>query len=467
MLKRLGELRDVSVLRGLASIILTAVFILASSGLSQASPRRVLYDGWPRAPSGDIQVNFVARCAWESSTVTYTFLNGTSDIVGEGEKQAVRDGMTLWSRVSPVTFVETERLPLVPISWVTGEHGDGVPFEGAGGVLAHTWLPCQPFPGDMHFDDAETWTTATRAEEGSPYDLTSVAAHEFGHALGLWESCEPRTRGDCSSEETAALMYPFYTRSHRYLGWDDIKGIQSLYPLRNGNAHLRDTLTAGPPDKSFLFGSLGAKPVVADWNSDGTDTVGWYLGNDFYLRNSNSEGAAETTFSFGNSGDYPIAGDWDGDGDETIGVFRPSTGDFYMRDSNTAGSAEYSFSFGNSGDRPVTGDWDGDGTDSIGVFRPSTGDFYLSNANGPGPPDYSFSYGNSGDVAVAGDWQRRGSDRIGVFRPSTGVWYLEQDNLSTSSPEWIFEYGNVSGSHVPITGDWDNDGTDMPGMVQN
>jgi hypothetical protein len=59
------------------------------------------------------------------------------------------------------------------------------------------------------------------------------------------------------------------------------------------------------------YGIPGDKPLVGDWDNNGTDTIGVYRGNTFYLRNSNSVGFADMVFSLGNPGDMPIAGDWD------------------------------------------------------------------------------------------------------------------------------------------------------------
>lgn len=57
----------------------------------------------------------------------------------------------------------------------------------------------------------------------SGYSLFLVAAHEFGHALGLEHS-----------EDPGALMAPIYTYTKDFrLPNDDIKGIQELYGEMN------------------------------------------------------------------------------------------------------------------------------------------------------------------------------------------------------------------------------------------
>ncbi|KAM9300333.1 LOW QUALITY PROTEIN: matrix metalloproteinase-20-like [Morus bassanus] len=72
-------------------------------------------------------------------------------------------------------------------------HCDFYPFDGPHGTLALAFAR-EELGGDNHFDSAEKWTMGTNG-----FDLFTVAAHEFGHALSLIHPTDP-----------SALMYPTY-----------------------------------------------------------------------------------------------------------------------------------------------------------------------------------------------------------------------------------------------------------------
>ena len=159
---------------------------------------------------------------WTTSNLRYRYQNFTADLTEAQVRAAITSALRLWSRASTLTFTENATAEIV-ISFVAGAHGDGNPFDGPSGVLAHAYYPPPgggALAGDAHFDEAETWTVALPVPAGG-IDLVTVAAHEFGHALGLAHSSVP-----------GSLMYPYYGGPQRYLTADDTLGIQTLYGAR-------------------------------------------------------------------------------------------------------------------------------------------------------------------------------------------------------------------------------------------
>jgi len=204
----------------LAAMLAVIVMIAGSFNSPTANAQSsVRYDDLP-----DLAEFVVDGRKWDHTNLTYFFQNGTSDIGANDERQAIRDALALWASVTPLTFTEVSNAASadIVILWGIGEHGDGFPFDGVNGVLAHAFFPPPnggSLAGDAHFDDAETWTLSVRSGSSQPIDLVTVAAHEIGHSLGLGHS-----------QVSGALMFPFYSGSHRFLDQDDVNGIQFLYP---------------------------------------------------------------------------------------------------------------------------------------------------------------------------------------------------------------------------------------------
>jgi hypothetical protein len=176
------------------------------------------------SPGGVAEFSTSGR-KWATNNLRYAFQNFTPDLTDGEIMLAVEQAFALWAAYTPLRFT---RVPLaagpeIIIRFAPGDHGDGFPFDGAGNVLAHAFFPSvppaapQPIMGDAHFDEAETWTVAV-PPGGGGIDLVTVAAHEFGHSLGLDHSAV-----------SGALMAPFYGGPFRKVASDDIAGITSLY----------------------------------------------------------------------------------------------------------------------------------------------------------------------------------------------------------------------------------------------
>ncbi|KAG9263109.1 collagenase 3-like [Astyanax mexicanus] len=170
---------------------------------------------------------------WPKNQLTYRIVNYTPDLSQAEVDSVLGKALQVWARVTPLKFTRISSGDAdIMISFGAGSHGDYYPFDGPGGTLAHAFAPSAGIGGDAHFDEDELFTSSST----KGYLLFLVAAHEFGHSLGLSHSSDP-----------GALMYPTY--SYRdpntfVLPRDDVNGIQSLY---GPNTDVNPDKPAPPP----------------------------------------------------------------------------------------------------------------------------------------------------------------------------------------------------------------------------
>ncbi|XP_004709061.1 stromelysin-1 [Echinops telfairi] len=181
---------------------------------------------------------------WKKTHLTYRIVDYTRDLSRDAVDAAIAKALKVWEEASPLTFSRVHAGEAdIMISFAVREHGDFIPFDGPGKVLAHAYPPGQGIYGDAHFDDDEQWT-----EDKTGTNLFLVAAHELGHSLGLFHS-----------NNTEALMFPIYnalTDLARFrLSQDDVNGIQSLYgspPVSHDDSEMPMKPTPPKPEKPVM-----------------------------------------------------------------------------------------------------------------------------------------------------------------------------------------------------------------------
>ena len=186
-----------------------------------------------------------------SANLKFALVSVTQKVPKDAAESEIERAYAEWAKVVQVTFTQTANSTghqTLAVLFASGAHGDGYPFDGPGGVLAHTFYPAplnpEPIAGDMHFDNDEAWKI------GANVDVFSIALHETGHALGLGHSDNP-----------ADVMYPYY---HIVTGLaaGDIAAVRQLYATNNsGNP------ATPPPPAAPLALTVQSPPATTSASS--------------------------------------------------------------------------------------------------------------------------------------------------------------------------------------------------------
>eukprot|EP00092_Neocalanus_flemingeri_P004615 GFUD01004972.1.p1 GENE.GFUD01004972.1~~GFUD01004972.1.p1 ORF type:complete len:470 (+),score=82.06 GFUD01004972.1:89-1498(+) len=165
--------------------------------------------------SGNSSKYQVQGSQWRKNTLSYRVTLYSQKMPAADVDADVKRAFNFWSAATNLKFFNKRSGDVdIEIGFFYYNHGDGDPFDGPSGTLAHAYFP--RYGGDVHMDDSEEWT-------GNSYQGTNflqTLTHEIGHSLGL-----------SHSRVSASVMAPFYRgwNSGFKLHADDIRGVQSLY----------------------------------------------------------------------------------------------------------------------------------------------------------------------------------------------------------------------------------------------
>lgn len=83
---------------------------------------------------------------WATNNLRYAYQNFSPDLTSGEITVAIEQALALWAAYTPLRFtpVALAAGPDIIIRFVPGDHGDGSPFDGPSGVLAHAFFPSVP-----------------------------------------------------------------------------------------------------------------------------------------------------------------------------------------------------------------------------------------------------------------------------------------------------------------------------------
>lgn len=186
----------------------------------------------------------------------YSILNNLPNLTTQQQQTTFRDAFNLWANSGiPLRFNEAASGQLTIRSVVGANEFYGI-SDGPGHILGVTVTPNIPIP--IGFDAAERFSIGANPPAGS-FSLLSVAAHEFGHSIGL-----------AHSDSSSALMYAYYN-GRLDLSQDDIDTVRALYPhwWGSGWQDMRGFATSIAVGANGTVWTIGRDGAIDRWNEAG------------------------------------------------------------------------------------------------------------------------------------------------------------------------------------------------------
>ncbi|XP_058143139.1 matrix metalloproteinase-9 [Dasypus novemcinctus] len=142
---------------------------------------------------------FEGELKWQHHNITYWIQNYSEDLPRDVIDDAFARAFALWSEVTPLTFTRVySRDADIVIQFGVAEHGDGYPFDGKNGLLAHAFPPGRGIQGDAHFDDDELWSLGKGVVVPTRFGNADGAACHFPFTFEgrSYSSCTTDGRSD-------------------------------------------------------------------------------------------------------------------------------------------------------------------------------------------------------------------------------------------------------------------------------
>jgi hypothetical protein len=222
---------------------------------------------------------YATYARWASNTATFYVNPANADVTGAEAAAALEAGMNVWNTQGDSAF-RFQYGGTVSDTSTGYDHRNVVIFRNTtnGSTIATTYSwwnsSTQLVDSDIIFWDGGfrffTGTSGCGGVSNAAY-VEDIAAHEFGHALGMGHS-----------SYNDATMYPSYSycsQAFRTLAPDDIAGVRSLYPGSSTPANTAPSITIGAPanNASFPEGTSVAFSGSATDTQDGnlTASIQW------------------------------------------------------------------------------------------------------------------------------------------------------------------------------------------------